>query len=55
MQYFDLKSLLLFHLAFGKTIAMTLKIDNLGRVVVPKPLRQKLGIEPGTDLEINES
>jgi AbrB family looped-hinge helix DNA binding protein len=34
---------------------MTLKIDNLGRIVVPKPLRQKLGIEPGAELEINES
>jgi AbrB family looped-hinge helix DNA binding protein len=28
-----------------------LRIDKSGRIVVPKPLRERLGLEPGTELE----
>jgi AbrB family looped-hinge helix DNA binding protein len=28
-----------------------LRIDRSGRIVVPKPLRQRLGLTPGTELE----
>jgi AbrB family looped-hinge helix DNA binding protein len=31
---------------------MQVSIDKAGRVVVPKPLRDQLGISPGTPLEI---
>ena len=33
---------------------MEVKIDKAGRVVVPKPLRQRLGFKPGTELEAIE-
>ena len=28
-----------------------LRIDKSGRIVVPKPLRERLGLRPGTELE----
>jgi AbrB family looped-hinge helix DNA binding protein len=28
-----------------------LRIDRSGRIVVPKPLRERLGFKPGTELE----
>jgi AbrB family looped-hinge helix DNA binding protein len=31
---------------------MKVTIDSAGRIVVPKPLRQALGLEPGQALEI---
>jgi AbrB family looped-hinge helix DNA binding protein len=31
-----------------------LKIDRSGRIVVPKPLRERLGLNPGTELEVLE-
>jgi AbrB family looped-hinge helix DNA binding protein len=31
---------------------MEVKIDDYGRVVIPKAVREKLGIESGTSLEI---
>jgi AbrB family looped-hinge helix DNA binding protein len=34
---------------------MTLKIDSAGRIVVPKPLRERLGLRAGMDLEVGES
>jgi AbrB family looped-hinge helix DNA binding protein len=34
---------------------MKLKLDKLGRVVLPKPLRARYGLRPGTELEITES
>jgi AbrB family looped-hinge helix DNA binding protein len=34
---------------------MTLKIDNAGRVVLPKPVRDRLGLRSGSDLEIEET
>lgn len=34
---------------------MKTKIDAAGRIVVPKPLRESLGLEPGQKLEIHAS
>ena len=34
---------------------MTLRIDNAGRVVLPKPIRDRLGLCAGSDLEIEET
>lgn len=33
---------------------MTLRIDKAGRIVVPKPLRDRLGLRPDTELEALE-
>ena len=33
---------------------MTLKIDKAGRIVVPKPVRERLGLRAGMDLEVAE-
>jgi AbrB family looped-hinge helix DNA binding protein len=33
---------------------MTLKIDKAGRVILPKPMRDRLGLHAGSDLEIQE-
>jgi AbrB family looped-hinge helix DNA binding protein len=34
---------------------MTLKIDKAGRVILPKPVRDRLGLHAGSDLEIEET
>ena len=34
---------------------MTLKIDKAGRVVLPKPVRTRLGLRAGSDLELEET
>jgi AbrB family looped-hinge helix DNA binding protein len=34
---------------------MKTKIDAAGRIVVPKPLRESLGLRPGQSLEIHAS
>jgi AbrB family looped-hinge helix DNA binding protein len=34
---------------------MTVKIDKAGRVILPKPLRDRLGLHEGVDLEITET
>jgi len=31
-----------------------LRVDKLGRVVLPKPLRARYGLRPGTELDVNE-
>lgn len=32
---------------------MTATIDSVGRVVVPEPLRDELGLAPGTEVDIS--
>jgi AbrB family looped-hinge helix DNA binding protein len=39
---------------FTKINGMTLKIDRAGRIGVPKPIRDRLGLRVGVDLEISE-
>jgi AbrB family looped-hinge helix DNA binding protein len=34
---------------------MTVRIDKAGRVILPKPLRDRLGLHEGSDLEIVET
>jgi AbrB family looped-hinge helix DNA binding protein len=34
---------------------MTLKIDKAGRVILPKPVRDRLGLHEGSDLEMQET
>lgn len=34
---------------------MTLKIDKAGRLILPKPVRDRLGLHAGSDLEIQET
>jgi len=34
---------------------MTLRIDKAGRVILPKPVRDRLGLHAGSDLEIHET
>lgn len=34
---------------------MTLKIDKAGRVILPKPVRERLGVRAGSDLEVQET
>lgn len=41
-------------MANGKIDAMKLHIDRSGRIVVPKPLRQRLGIEAAQEVEFVE-
>ena len=38
----------------GIISGMTVKIDKAGRIVVPKPLRERLGFKPDTELEAIE-
>jgi AbrB family looped-hinge helix DNA binding protein len=33
---------------------MEIRIDKAGRIVVPKPLRERLGFKPDTELEVIE-
>lgn len=33
---------------------MQVTIDAAGRLVIPKPLRERIGLTPGTVLELNE-
>jgi AbrB family looped-hinge helix DNA binding protein len=34
---------------------MTLKMDKAGRVILPKPVRDRLGLHGGSDLEVQET
>ena len=35
-------------------IRMKLRLDKLGRVLLPKPLRLRYGLRPGMELDVNE-
>jgi AbrB family looped-hinge helix DNA binding protein len=41
-------------MASGIINGMELRIDKAGRIVVPKPLRERLGFKPDTELEAIE-
>ncbi len=41
-------------MAYGSVNGMELRIDKAGRIVVPKPLRERLGFKPDTELEAIE-
>jgi AbrB family looped-hinge helix DNA binding protein len=41
-------------MAYGIIDGMTLRIDKAGRIVVPKPLRERFGLKPDTELEAVE-
>jgi AbrB family looped-hinge helix DNA binding protein len=41
-------------MASGKMNGMKLRIDRSGRIVVPKPLRKRLGLDSGQELELIE-
>ena len=43
-----------FLLAYGIMNGMEVRIDKAGRIVVPKPLRERLGFKPDTELEAIE-
>jgi AbrB family looped-hinge helix DNA binding protein len=43
-----------FFMVFGIVNGMKLRIDKAGRIVVPKPLRERLGFKPDTELEAIE-
>jgi len=34
---------------------MTVKMDSAGRIVLPKPIRDHLGLTPGAELELTEA
>ncbi len=40
---------------YGKINGMKLYLDKSGRVVLPKPLRQRLGLRAGATLEATEA
>ena len=42
-------------MAFGIFNGMTLTMDKAGRVILPKPLRDRLGLHAGSSLEVIES
>ncbi|MEI7835534.1 MAG: AbrB/MazE/SpoVT family DNA-binding domain-containing protein [Planctomycetota bacterium] len=33
---------------------MRLRVDKFGRMIIPKPMRRRMGIEPGGDVEVQE-
>jgi AbrB family looped-hinge helix DNA binding protein len=41
-------------MAYGIINGMKIAIDKAGRIVVPKPLRERLGFNPETELEAIE-
>jgi AbrB family looped-hinge helix DNA binding protein len=43
-----------FLMVSGIINGMEIKIDKAGRIVVPKPLRERLGFKPDTELEAIE-
>lgn len=43
-----------FVMAYGIIHGMSVKIDKSGRIVVPKALRDRLGMKPDMELEVHE-
>jgi AbrB family looped-hinge helix DNA binding protein len=41
-------------MVYGIANGMELRIDKVGRIVVPKPLRERFGFKPDTELEAIE-
>lgn len=41
-------------MAYGMRDGMDVKIDKSGRIVVPKVLRDRLGLKPDMELEVQE-
>ncbi len=41
-------------MAYGIDYGMKLRIDKSGRIVVPKPLRERMGFRPDTELDAIE-
>ena len=41
-------------MVYGTISGMKLRMDNAGRVVVPKPLRKRLGLDREAELEVIE-
>ena len=41
-------------MVYGTINGMEIRIDKAGRIVVPKPLRERLGFKPDTELEAVE-
>ena len=41
-------------MAYAIINGMEIRIDKAGRIVVPKPLRERLGLRPGSELEVIE-
>jgi AbrB family looped-hinge helix DNA binding protein len=43
-----------FWMPYAILSGMTLRIDKAGRVILPKPVRDRLGLREGSDLELVE-
>ena len=43
-----------FLMAYGIIYGMKLRIDKAGRLVVPKPIRERLGFRPNTEMDAIE-
>jgi AbrB family looped-hinge helix DNA binding protein len=41
-------------MACATLYGMTLRIDKSGRIIVPKPVRERLGLKPDMELEVVE-
>jgi AbrB family looped-hinge helix DNA binding protein len=46
---------LVYEIPFAIIIGMTLKMDKAGRIVLPKPVRQRFHLNAGANLELAET